>query len=273
MDIKEISKPTNSKQHVHVAYEDGKLTGIPQEWLGYMKSNSPYLIDKGVKYSLGREVQVSRPNKVEVVKKEKDYQLQINTNTKHIIKSPFMPNTAQLGPPAIASPEKTIHSAPAATQMNLNGIHPLFQQYIQQTLTHYLLNLPNYSTSRGKQLYKLLPFAEGDAGDQYMLLYFKNSNIKLPFPFEQHVLIKRLVIENKRCHERLTHLPKEIELYKAISQDTKDRGLKHIVPLLGVGMINCDNLSDNARLDVDMEKDHEMKNSDIGIDGKFLKLT
>ena len=273
--VMEISKPVNSKQHVHIAYEDGKLTGIPQEWLGYMKHHSPYLIDKGVKYSLDKNVQPSRPSKIEVVKKEKDYQLQINTNTpKHIIKSPHMPNTANIMTPITsATPEKTIHSAPAGSNVNnMNGIHPLFQQYIQTTLTHYLLNLTSFSVPKSKSIYKLLPFAEGDAGDQYMLLHFKDESelLNLPFPFEQHVLIKRLVIENKRCHERLHNLPEEIELYNYLSTERQERGLKHILPLLAVGMIPCEALHDKVKLLKDDLESPSVKNADIGIDDEWM---
>eukprot|EP00835_Amoeboradix_gromovi_P002174 NODE_117_length_18986_cov_0.639540.p5 type:complete len:277 gc:universal NODE_117_length_18986_cov_0.639540:13918-13088(-) len=263
VEIKEISKPVNSKQHVHVAYEDGKLTGIPQEWIGYMKTYSPYLIDKGVKYSLAKEVQVSRPDKIDT-KRDKEHSLLINTDTRHIIKSPHMPNTALIANKN--SPEdKTIHSAPAGSEMNLNGIHPLFQQYIKQTLTHYLLNLPNLGINKGTDVYKLLPFAEGDAGDQYMLLHNSINSLLVPFDFKQHILIKRLVIQNQRCYKRLQHLVKEVELYRLISNQSNDRGSKHIVPLVTVGMISCDNLHPNTRLD---EKDSpDVKNTDIGIDG------
>eukprot|EP00834_Sanchytrium_tribonematis_P007044 NODE_585_length_5683_cov_0.592586.p1 type:complete len:443 gc:universal NODE_585_length_5683_cov_0.592586:1580-252(-) len=124
--------------------------------------------------------------------------------------------------------------------LNTNGIHPLFQQYIQQTTTHYLLNLP--SLNQSKLAYKLLPYAEGEVGDQYMLLHPQHNH------FNETVLVKRILTNNPNAHARISNLMKEMNLYQMISQ-SKSRNSINILKLTELGIIDCDSLDPSLRID------------------------
>ena len=204
-----ISSPTSTKQNLHIYFENGKLKGVPKEWIPFINSKTPHLMDKN---------------------HDEDPEIPAHLIRK---KSFFSRNEKSESPLDLKAINSNLH-------------------WVQDTLTYSILSLHDLDME-DKDAYKLLPFAEGESGDQYVLLKGKADISKYPFLFNTNLCVKRLLVIDKRSHERLQTIQEEIELYRHICKATEHKGLRHVVPLIAAGKINYTSLREDVRIDTDIE--------------------